>query len=393
GWWFRIGAFGQFQGLNNVPARICRHVCHALSIDETRSQFMPTLTVPPDPSKTPNSVQVIEQVWFRGGHAEVGGGYAEHELADLALHWMVKKAAADGLVVDRAKLPKLDAKKGAFAPIRTAVMRNPSWALFGTWPRWHPAERRENRDVVRAHHGTLDDSVWMRAEAASAAVQDALDRNQSPRLDDRAAADGLVFLEPNQSVTVAIRADRVWDRTGVVLERGGVYEIAPAGGHWRDKEGQHCEAGGDDLVGLDLFRRAGAWARRRPTDRYLALVGHVAHPRDWPVLEFGFFKLVSFFLFRDPRPLRASLIAIGERMKHKPGAPFRIALDCPSGVFYGFANDLWETYANNSGAVLITITRVPPGGDCDVTITERGEVKNGRTTSGAGDREWSRIDT
>ena len=39
----------------------------------------------------------MEQVWFPGVHSDVGGGYPEHDLSDITLEWMVKKAKADGL--------------------------------------------------------------------------------------------------------------------------------------------------------------------------------------------------------------------------------------------------------------------------------------------------------
>ncbi len=401
GWWFRVGAFGQNQGFNNVPADICQHVYHALSIDETRSQFMPTLTEPSAAKRAEPGKQVIEQVWFRGGHAEVGGGYAEHELADLALDWMVKKAEFHNLGVDqvRLKLSTIDKKSTIdpqlhpFAPIKTAAMRNPRWALFGTWPRWHPAERpdMEQGANARARYGTLGDCVRARSNAAKECVQDQLDLTGLASIDDRAASDGFVFLDEGQSAVVTIHADRIWNRTGLVFEQGASYEISHADGKWRDKDSRPCGAGGDELAGLDLFRRLGAWARRSPRAKYCALFGHVAHPRPWPVLEFGFFKLIGFFVIRDPWPLRASLIGIGEMLESNM-TKVSIHLHCPSGVFYAFANDLWTTYANNSGLVAIKITRIAPDGAPDFTITERGEVKEGAATADKGDKEWQRAD-
>src|SRR5260370_38312108 len=61
------------------------------TIDEHRRDFTPTFwtgAVPPNVS--------IEQVWFAGAHADIGGGYKTRSLADIPLVWMVKQAEAAG---------------------------------------------------------------------------------------------------------------------------------------------------------------------------------------------------------------------------------------------------------------------------------------------------------
>jgi uncharacterized protein (DUF2235 family) len=70
---------------------------HAVSVDERRAQFKPTLWTKPDGSFLPNDAQV-EQVWFSGAHSDVGGGYAQCELSDIALSWMMHKARENGLL-------------------------------------------------------------------------------------------------------------------------------------------------------------------------------------------------------------------------------------------------------------------------------------------------------
>ena len=72
---------------------------HALSIDERRSEFVPTLwTTGSRPG------QELDQVWFSGVHADVGGGYAETGLSDISMVWMLGKAVTNGLVFDPAVL-------------------------------------------------------------------------------------------------------------------------------------------------------------------------------------------------------------------------------------------------------------------------------------------------
>jgi uncharacterized protein (DUF2235 family) len=64
---------------------------HAVAIDERRRPFMPTFwTFRPraaeDPAEMPPAV---EQVWFAGVHANIGGGYERSGLSDLSLAWML----------------------------------------------------------------------------------------------------------------------------------------------------------------------------------------------------------------------------------------------------------------------------------------------------------------
>ena len=67
---------------------------HAVSIDERRSDFEPTLWEPKE------SADML-QVWFAGVHGDVGGGYAptrRHKLlSDIPLAWMAQQAQGFGL--------------------------------------------------------------------------------------------------------------------------------------------------------------------------------------------------------------------------------------------------------------------------------------------------------
>ena len=64
----------------------------ALAIDEVRRAFPPTTWLI-DPLE-PVEDQIIEQVWFAGTHSNVGGGYAESGLSDMALIWMMARVRA-----------------------------------------------------------------------------------------------------------------------------------------------------------------------------------------------------------------------------------------------------------------------------------------------------------
>jgi hypothetical protein len=79
---------------------------HALSIDEQRSAFRPTLfALPEGTMQAPH--QHVEQTWFPGTHADVGGGWPDTGLSDIALLWMAERAAATtGLAIDLGKLQR-----------------------------------------------------------------------------------------------------------------------------------------------------------------------------------------------------------------------------------------------------------------------------------------------
>lgn len=73
---------------------------HALAKDEKRWPFRPTLwelTKAHDPDH-------FEQKWFDGVHCDVGGGYPDCELSDVALEWMTEKAIEHGLNVELSTL-------------------------------------------------------------------------------------------------------------------------------------------------------------------------------------------------------------------------------------------------------------------------------------------------
>lgn len=73
-----------------------RFAYHALAIDERRKSFVPALwTRPKDRGTDQNATrQTLEQVWFAGAHSNVGGGYPDGALSDIAFLWMVGKAAS-----------------------------------------------------------------------------------------------------------------------------------------------------------------------------------------------------------------------------------------------------------------------------------------------------------
>jgi len=78
------------------------HAYHALAIDEHRKAFAPTLwvkiTQKQGETYPPRTLANVEQRWFVGAHANVGGGYENDLLPQVSLAWLMNKAVAHGLV-------------------------------------------------------------------------------------------------------------------------------------------------------------------------------------------------------------------------------------------------------------------------------------------------------
>ena len=63
---------------------------HALAIDERRKPFAPTLWEQSKEDADQNR-NWLEQAWFAGVHSNIGGGYADAGLSDIAFCWMVER--------------------------------------------------------------------------------------------------------------------------------------------------------------------------------------------------------------------------------------------------------------------------------------------------------------
>jgi uncharacterized protein (DUF2235 family) len=115
GVWDTVGDLGvpwlTFEGLHWSPVRFMstglrrpiEHGFHALAIDEHRQAFLPTLwtvrhSSAPDPDPPPpRPIESVEQRWFVGAHANVGGGNESDILPQIPLRWIMKKASLHGL--------------------------------------------------------------------------------------------------------------------------------------------------------------------------------------------------------------------------------------------------------------------------------------------------------
>jgi hypothetical protein len=284
---------------------------HAVSLDELRGPFRPTLWDPPAPG------QDVRQVWFPGDHGDVGGGYRDRGLSDTALAWMAAEAAH--LTFDLAALAD-------FAPSATAPSHTLADGLLGAALEiaFQPRPRTVPRVDTTRPEPTVSE-VALRRQAA-----------QGYRSTTTLAA--------GQSARLTVPADRAWTATGLWLEKGE-YRFT-AEGRW-SSAGRSCGPGGGAsrpsgvfggvLDGLEqgLRRVLGndraelAFTRRHDDLPWLSLVGSVANA---PSPEAG-----------------DTLLAIGT------GTTAEVPAE---GYLYAYPNDALGCYGNNSGRIAVTVERL-----------------------------------
>src|SRR5690554_6154371 len=124
-----LGTLGTDRYLfhDTAPSSIINHARHAVSIDENRQDFEPTLW-----SAKPGID--LKQVWFAGVHTDIGGGYPQRELGDYAGQWMATEAERFGLTFEAHFLTSMnprhsgrqhDEYKGFYKIMRRSQHRTP----------------------------------------------------------------------------------------------------------------------------------------------------------------------------------------------------------------------------------------------------------------------------
>ena len=148
---FEIFNRGFYEFHDTELSGMVDHAYHAMAIDEHRLEYDVTLW---DPIKKPK--QEVEQRWFVGAHADVGGGYRDRRLSDITLKWMQEKAQACGLALDPDCIPTIT-EENVLAPVRDSF-----WEfLFGIYRHF---SRRYYRTISETVFGNevLDDTVYRR---------------------------------------------------------------------------------------------------------------------------------------------------------------------------------------------------------------------------------------
>jgi len=196
GLWDTVKSYGGLRPimlphLRHNPAVGC--VRHALALDERRGWFEATTwgwldsdhperrvaghEYPADRIEASDRQlidrQDIQEVWFTGCHADVGGGNGNEATSDIALRWMLGEANAQGLRLNRHATSFMQLPADQEKPVKKES-RNLLWALVerverqgidnsGRWPVLHPARGASPRDPQnwRRH------IVWVHESAAA----------------------------------------------------------------------------------------------------------------------------------------------------------------------------------------------------------------------------------
>ncbi len=133
---------------------------HAVSIDERRADFKPTLW-------GEKEAVDIRQVWFSGVHADVGGGYGPDKkgklLSDIPLAWMADQASAAGLQLETHLVRKnaLDAGAAKHRSYKSY------WKVLGRQSRTIPADALMHHSVRKRFDAVGDRSLPLREWLAS----------------------------------------------------------------------------------------------------------------------------------------------------------------------------------------------------------------------------------
>lgn len=306
------------------------HARHAMAIDEMRASFTVTRW-----SNARQHHDAVEQ-WFPGVHSDVGGGYADADLSNEALAWMITESRAVGLefrdgvmeMIHGNPLGKMhNSYKGAFKVLRSR-------------PRNIPAMINDNQDLFHAS---------------------ALRRQQASPI-DYPAYHPTRLLEIGESCTVDVYADRHWNSTTVFLEEGCEYTFS-AQGEWLDCK-DACDWKGtenDKFTAGDIARAvSGIWGKAENMWRHLTHNKSTDFIMTKRIEAFPWFVMVGAIAndggaeqaaHPDGSPSPHQYVALPDYET----TPLRVGA---SGYLYCFPNDVWSLYGNNHGSIQLTITRV-----------------------------------
>lgn len=134
------------------------YACQALAIDDERTAFWPYVWREKDIADDVDdrTEDNVNQVWFAGMHANVGGGYERSGMASVPLVWLMKQAQKEGLVFAEGAIQ--DAQNDSHAHGRMYNSRSGASMLY----RYHPREISELckgrllGDKIKIHRSVID---------------------------------------------------------------------------------------------------------------------------------------------------------------------------------------------------------------------------------------------
>ncbi|ALQ07610.1 DUF2235 domain-containing protein [Pseudoalteromonas fuliginea] len=346
GVWETVGALGipndmELFNLLDNPASwrfhdtsLGKHISiarHAMAMDEKRSSFCVTRW-------SENLVdRDVKEMWFPGVHSDVGGGYYDTDLSDIALEWMIKEAQESGLFFRDNILNQLN-------PNPCGVLHNSFKGIFAKF-----RSRPRNVDcVITANNENFHESVFKRQEISPI---------EHPEYWPT------IKLEVGESTVVNVFAKQHWTPTYIYMNKGERY-IFDSEGEWQDSKDECDWLGTEDgkLTAGDIIRFASSilgmterkfkqatqnrstdfWGTKRVEHmRWFIAVGCIAN-------DSGKAQAVT----NDGSPHPHQYEALSHYQKNSKTLQIS-----SSGYFYAFPNDVWSLYHNNQGCIQLRVTR------------------------------------
>jgi hypothetical protein len=280
---------------------IVRNAVHACAIDECRKSF----EVTPMMRNWSVSNQSVEQMWFVGDHGCIGGGDPEKVLlSNITLHWMMARIKELGLRLELDFSAQPDSKKTDYSK----EFRPDIGFIF-----------RLNGLINRMidPHGDVINEEALKRFLQNARYQPV---TLVKGLQDQADFRQLNPLKSGQSKSFVVDSAKLWNRSGIALERGRVYDVnVEADQTWKDSY-ISTDADGYTREALRPFE----FLRRVPDQNWLKLIGAIGRDENSPII-------------------------IGSAMTNF--SPSK------SGELLCFANDVGWMYWNNRGSLRVTVTR------------------------------------
>jgi uncharacterized protein (DUF2235 family) len=173
GVWDTVGALGVpgtmisehelYSWHDTCLSKIVERAYQAVALDEHRAAYDAVLWTGENGMKKSEHLEV-EQRWFIGAHANVGGGYGDDPLSDLSLAWMQEKASAAGL-----KLIPYQASSSAYESTPRDSYKEFIKGVYSAFRNiFHSGNGRHYRRFEQDQKGNLaigvsvDSSVWKR---------------------------------------------------------------------------------------------------------------------------------------------------------------------------------------------------------------------------------------
>ena len=311
-----------------------KHARHAMALDEKRSSFTVTRWIEADDH------QDMKEMWFPGVHSDVGGGYADSSLSDIALEWMIKEAE-----VPKIGLHFDDFIKKQLKPDPEGEMHNSFQGIFSAL-----RSRPRNIPLINTNTASIHESVINRQDARLI---------KYPEYWPTCSLD----LEKKKSTEIDVFAVKRWNYTGIYMNEGEEY-IFSADGEWVDRN-DVCDWLGtekdDDFTLGDIGRFFGtAWGKleqifekgNKSTDfwgtkrveqyDWFSMIGAIANDKGEPDP-----------VKNDGSPTPHTYISLPEFQDTRH--PYVVK---HPGYFYAFTNDAWHFYNNNKGSIRLTIQRI-----------------------------------